>query len=66
MEEIKKCPFCGAGGANIGFWPGSISVFMCCNDCNGRGPQIAFDMTKDDLGEKKKEALDAWNKRAKE
>jgi Lar family restriction alleviation protein len=56
MEELKRCPFCGAKPPQIGLFGYGMTYFVMCNNCGVE--------TSDAISEEK--AIEAWNKRYKE
>ena len=54
MNKLKPCPFCG-GNANTYHNPFTVAEhYVSCNNCNA----------KTDVYFKKKQAIEAWNRRA--
>lgn len=56
MEELKKCPFCGAKPPKIGLFGHGMTYFVICKSCGVE--------TSDAISKEKE--IEAWNKRYKE
>lgn len=61
MEELKDCPFCGAGGKGIYLQFDGTSVW--CNFCNSIGPPGYCNEDNDDCEFIEKSAVLKWNRR---
>ena len=51
--KLKPCPFCGSKHIDITNF-GEVMWFIQCDDCNATFPEC----------DTKKEAIEAWNRRA--
>jgi Lar family restriction alleviation protein len=57
--DLKPCPFCGGTNTEIDgkFTDNGSAFWVCCNDCNGRGPALYK------KGDMKIPAMESWNQR---
>lgn len=67
MEELKPCPFCGAGAGCIyltfehGYLDSSMIVF--CDSCK-ISVKLEDNDQEGDTDETRRKAIEAWNRRA--